>query len=161
MIKFLAACALVEDKAAEVYRTMAAMALADKNETLGALWLEMAGDEEDHAQQVRLAARLVRENAYKQLESAHHEMPGDLLKRADQLLCQVKTGRLSELEMLRIAVELEKHFRKVHTSYTLLFQEPSMRTMFDALARADNQHLGGLKGRICQLTGNPAEQRDA
>ncbi|MHB8709559.1 MAG: ferritin family protein [Desulfuromonadales bacterium] len=154
MIKFLAACALVEDKAAEIYRAMAATALAEKNQELAALWLQMAADEEDHAQQVRLAARLSREKIFVELKMDREETPFASLERIETLLKEVTSTRLNEPEMLRVAVELESHFHKVHTSYTILFQDPSMKKMFDALARADDKHLAGLKDRIGKFPGD-------
>lgn len=148
MIKFLAACALVEDKAAEIYRAMANTALAEKNQELAALWLQMAADEEDHAQQVRLAARLSREKIFVELKMDGEETPFALLERIATILKKVTTTRLSEPEMLRVAMDLESHFHKVHTAYTILFQDPSMKKMFDVLARADDKHLAGLKACI-------------
>lgn len=152
-IKFLTTCALVEDKAAQIYRAMAAAARAQNEEELGALWQEMAVDEENHAQQVRLAARLSRQNVFAKLNSEQEQAAFALLERAEALLNYVRANSLSELQMLQIAVELEKKFQKVHTAYTVLFQEVSMKKMFDALARADNTHLAGLKERINKFSG--------
>lgn len=153
MIKFLAACALVEDKAAEVYRAMADTALAEKNQELAALWLQMAADEEDHAQQVRLAARLSREKIFVELKMDGEETPFALMERIEAILQSVTSTLLSEPEMLQVAVDLERHFHKVHTAYTILFQEPSMKKMFDALARADDKHMAGLRVHIGKAPG--------
>lgn len=151
MIRFFSACALVEDKAAEIYHTMCAAALAHGNKELGQLWGRMAVDEENHAQQVRLAARLVREKVFAELDAGQREIPFAMLEQVEELLNYVTSNSLGEEEMLRVAKNLEEKFLKIHTTYTVLFNEPSLAKMFDALARADDQHIAGLQERLKML----------
>lgn len=152
MIKFLVACALVEEKAAQIYQAMGTAAQAANDESLASLWRNMALDEEDHASQLRLAARLSRERVFEKLPTRGHEDPVVLLERADVLLKHIQSTPLSEIDMLRVAVELEKRFIKLHTSYTILFQELSTQKMFEALAKAEDSHLAGLRARIKKVS---------
>lgn len=147
-VRFLTACAQVEDKAAEIYRAMADAAQAQNDNELAVLWREMADDEENHAHQVRLAMRLSRQNIFAELKSEEKNTPFTMLEHADALLQRVKASTLDEGGMLKVAVELEKHFQTVHTAYFVLFNDPSMKKMFDALARADDKHLMALRARI-------------
>ncbi|NJC87068.1 MAG: hypothetical protein FIB02_00805 [Desulfuromonas sp.] len=157
-IRFLTTCALVEDKAAEIYRAMAVAARAQNDEELAALWQTMAVDEENHAQQVRLAMRLSREKVFAELKAEEEGAALALLARAEDLLQRVTASSVSEEEMLRVASDLEKRFQKIHTTYTIVFQESSMKKMFDALARADDTHLAGLQARIKKFSGEPSAE---
>ena len=145
MVKFLTACAHVEEMAAQIYRTMRQAAVAEKHADLEKLWEGMAEDEEAHSQQLRLAARLSRERVFDLVEPSQAAHPAALLKRTELMLDYVRSKKLSELEMLHIADELERDFQKIHTSYTLLFQDPSMKKTFEALAKADDQHVASLQ----------------
>jgi rubrerythrin len=148
MIKFLTACAHVEETAAQIYRTMQQAAVAENQADLKKLWEGMAADEEAHSQQLRLAARLSRERVFDLVEPSQENHPTVLLKRAELMLDYVRSKKLSELEMLHIADELERDFHKIHTTYTLLFQDPSMKKTFEALAKADETHVASLQDRI-------------
>ena len=148
MFKFLTACAQVEEMAAQIYRTMQQAAVAENQADLKKLWEGLAADEEAHAQQLRLAARLSRERVFDLVEPSQEAHPATLLKRAELMLNYVRSKKLSELEMLHIADELERDFHKIHMSFILLFQDPSMKKMFDALAKADDIHVASLQDRI-------------
>jgi len=153
MVKFLVSCALVEDKAAQVYQSLRDAALATGDEELGGLWQRMAREEESHALQLRLAARLSREHVFELLPPGDKTDPAVLLELAEALLERARSEQLDELGMLQIGDELETGFHSIHTAYTLLFGDPGLKKMFDALARDDNQHLAALRERIGKLPG--------
>lgn len=150
MVRFLASCALVEETSGKIYREMATTAQAAKDETLAAVWTAMAADEEDHANQLRMAARLSREDIFERAVGAIPE-PVEMLTRAESLLEQVRGGMLNELQMLEVAVELEGEFQKLHAAYALVFKDESMQKMFNALARAEAKHIEGLFERVRQF----------
>lgn len=153
MVKFLVSCALVEDKAAQIYQALRDAALSAGDEELAGLWQRMASEEESHAQQLRLAARLSREHVFELLQPGDKAHPAALLELAETLLERARSEQLDELGMLQIGDELETGFHSIHTTYTLLFSDPGLKRMFDALARDDNLHLAGLRERISKLSG--------
>lgn len=151
MIKFLTSCALVEDAAARIYSEMATAASAVNNEELRDIWLEMAKDEEDHAHQLRMAARLSRESVFVGAASIGDIDPGALITRAGSLLDQIVAGQLSDLDMLRLAQQLEGDFNSLHATAALAFKDESMKKMFKALAREDSKHVARLKAKLAEL----------
>jgi rubrerythrin len=147
LIKFLTACALVEESLANIYREMAA-ASAMKDRELSAIWMEMARDEEDHAQQLRMAARLTRDNAFDAEASKIDIDPSVLTSRANAFLEQIVSGQLTESDMLRIALELEEEFSRLHATSALAFRDGSLKEMFKAMARAEDKHTASLIARV-------------
>lgn len=147
-IKFLTACALVEEAAANIYREMSTAARDIKDEELSLIWTEMAKDEEDHAQQLRMAARLSRNDVFDETKCNFVADPAALSAQAASFLEMIVAGQLTELDMLNIASELEKKFCQLHVSCSLAFKEESLKNMFKALARADDKHVAKLNARI-------------
>ncbi len=141
MIKFLDKCAQIEHMVSEIYLEFAGN--QENDAVLTSIWKEMSRDEEDHCQQLRLAARLPEKESFSAVNEECPE-PGPLYEQAGTILEQVKQRQFSVLEMLKTAVALEKEFRKIHTSFALIFKTAELRKTFDRLARADAEHLREL-----------------
>jgi len=141
MNKFLQLCAEIEDLAAQIYRELERHSAG--NERLEEIMRRMALDEEDHARQLRFALRVSPKDTFEGI-SENTGDPYALKLRANQLLQQAKEATLSEYEMLKVAVELENDFHKIHASHSLLFKDPSIKKMFASLARADQLHVAEL-----------------
>ena len=141
MVKFLNTCAQIEETAAQIYHEFASDQKCD--EALVAIWQKMAKDEEDHAQQLRLAARLPAKETF---TGRRDNGPAtDTLKAlADGILIKARSEGYELLDMLKTAVILEKEFRKIHATYALEFKNPSLLETFKRLARADAEHLKEL-----------------
>lgn len=141
MIKFLEKCAQVEHLVSEIYFEFAGN--QENDDALTRIWKDMARDEENHCQQLRLAARLpIREtfsgiNPKSPKPEPLHELAGSILEKAKQT-------PPSKLDMLKTAVLLEKEFRKLHTAAALEFNDAGLRKTFDSLSRADSEHLREL-----------------
>jgi rubrerythrin len=141
MNKFLQLCADIEDLAAQIYRELERQSAG--NERLEEIMRRMALDEEDHARQLRFALRVSPKDTFEGISESTGD-PHALKLRAKQLLLQAKEATLSEYELLKVAVELENDFHKIHTSSSLLFKDPTMKKMFASLARADQLHVADL-----------------
>lgn len=141
MIKFLEKCAQIEHLVSEIYHEFAGN--PENDEALANIWKDMARDEEDHCQQLRLAARLPARDAFSGINKNCPE-PEALYEQAGTLLEKVRSNKLSMLEMLKTAVILEKEFRKLHVGYALEFKDTTLRSTFERLSRADAEHLREL-----------------
>ena len=141
MIRFLEKCAQIEHIVSEIYLEFAGN--QENDAVLASIWKDMARDEEDHCQQLRLAARLPAEESFSTINGKCPE-PEPLYVQAGMILEQVKQRQFSVLERLKTAVALEKEFRKIHASYALVFKATELRATFDRLARADADHLREL-----------------
>lgn len=141
MQKFLSKCADIEGTVALIYQEFARNPQSDK--TLMKIWQDLATDEEAHVQQLKLAMRLPTQSVFNGLSSDSPD-PDELLRVARELLVKAREGQMSLLDMLKSAVVLEKDFRKVHATCSLLFKEAPLKKTFSALAKADGEHLAAL-----------------
>ncbi len=141
MVKFLSNCVKLEETAALIYHEFVKNQNCD--DTLVQIWKDMARDEEDHANQLKLALRLPIKDVFSGIKDQTPD-PEELSKIAQALLERAKQPDLSLLDMLKNAVVLEKEFRKVHALYALKFKDPKLASTFERLSRADDEHLEAL-----------------
>lgn len=141
MNRFLQLCAEIEDLAAQIYQELERQSAG--NERLQEIMRRMALDEEDHARQLRFALRVSPKDTFEGV-SANTGDPYALKLRANQLLQQAKEETFDEYALLKVAVELENDFHKIHASHSLLFKDPTMKKLFESLARADQLHVADL-----------------
>jgi rubrerythrin len=142
MKKFIASSIEIETVAALIYYEFAKSKVS--NEELAVIWKDMAKDEEDHANALRLAARVPSEETFQGIQEDCPN-PESIMELLNTLLARAKKGHEAELSMLKDAVILENKFRKFHATYALIFKDPGMQKTFSALARADDKHLEALK----------------
>lgn len=147
MIKFLEKCAQIEHLVSEIYLEFAGN--QENDAALKEIWKDMARDEEDHCQQLRLAARLPAREAFDGINKNSPE-PEPLYEQAGMTLEKVRKSKFSTLEMLKTAVVLEKEFRKLHATYALEFKNTALKSTFDRLSRADAEHLRALDAYLKQ-----------
>ena len=141
MIRFLEKCAQIERLVSEIYFEFAGS--QENDEALTNIWKDMARDEENHCQQLRLAARLPVRETFSGINPKSPE-PESLYEQATTILEKAKQTPFSRLDMLKTAVILEKEFRKLHTAVALEFNDADLRKTFDSLSRADSEHLREL-----------------
>ncbi len=157
MNKFLDLCAQVEETASLIYLEFASSSQPDKE--LQSIWQKMARDEQQHAQQLRLAIRLPKNESIQDVLAEDCPEPAELLLRSSEILEDFKEETFSILKMLKAAVELEKDFLKIHATYALTFKTPSLKQTFEALARADQHHTGELNGYIRKFKAKHAKNQ--
>lgn len=103
------------------------------------LWRQLAADEDQPAQQIRFLLRLPREGVIKgeKLPLATATAMRDYAKKA---LKEITEKAISEATALRLARKLERDFGQVHATVAMEYQQEQTRSMFAALAKADQDH---------------------
>jgi len=142
MRKFLNDCAAIEETIAAIYRQLAEALPCD--EELKAIWRKMADEEDQHAIQIGLAARL----PYKETFRGENLTPAkveQLLHRARTILAGVRSAGMTEEDALRVSLKLEGEFMAVHVASAAEFLDGKMREMFRCLARGDEEHHRALE----------------
>lgn len=146
MLKLLGVCETIERTMAQIYRLLAKNETADPR--LRTIWLEMAKDEDDHAAQLQLAQRLASERVFQEKSGMLLDDVTRLQHRAQRFLELLKARSLSETDALRMAIALEAEFKDAHVNTALRFEDKGLEQMFQALCRADEQHVQGLKNYV-------------
>jgi len=142
MRKFLNDCIAIEETIAAIYRQLAASVGCDAE--LKAIWEKMAGDEEQHALQIRLAARLPQQETFKG-EKLTPARTGQLLSRTRTILEGTNSAKMGVEDALRVSLKLEGEFLAVHVAAAAEFIDGKMREMFLCLARGDEEHQRALQ----------------
>lgn len=141
MRRILEACAEIEEVIAAVYRHWAAT--QEGTGDIGDFWRRMSRDEEQHAQQLRLASRLATTDEIAGAKLTREEVE-ELLEQARRALERVRSRSLAVDEALALARTLEEDFQKVHVRFALRFGEGDLKRLFDQLAREDRRHASAL-----------------
>lgn len=151
MRRYLNICAEIEETVGQIYEAMAEKLAED--DRLSTLWRQMACDERDHAGQIRFALRLPVLHVFED-QDFPEEKAEVLLTRARNILRLVKDRPLSVREALRLAHGLEGEFLCAHVTGAA-FKDESLKKMMQALARADEAHLGLLRQYAREVLGEP------
>ncbi len=139
---FLNDCHQIELLACEIYRTLAVgSGYADE---VRDLFRRLAADELDHARQIDLALHAP-EAWSRSVSRIAGGLIGELLKQVTLMMKDVSLRHLSEEEALRLALELEQKFVKVHLDNAVHFKEPRMAALFQPLSRSDEEHVDTLR----------------
>ncbi len=149
MRRYLNICAEIEETVGQIYEAMAEK--LPEEETLAALWRQMARDERDHAGQIRFALRLPARHVFENQDFPEEKVEV-LLTRARNILHLIKERPLSVREALRLALGLEGEFLCTHVAGAA-FKDESLKKMMQALARADEGHLGLLRQYVREVLG--------
>lgn len=147
MQRLLSRCAEIEETIAKIYRVLAAVPAYSQQ--LQQFWIEMACDEDDHAQQLKLAARLCNDKVL-----AEELLPLDrvefLLRETKRFLARLQQGPVSADKALQLTHLLEEQFMQVHLNSAATFSDPQMRKMFQALAHSDRDHVERLQRLVAE-----------
>ncbi|WP_305045276.1 hypothetical protein, partial [Geoalkalibacter sp.] len=143
MRNLMTQCCEVERTIAQIYRLMAKMDGLDVE--VRKTFQELALDEEDHAVQIECALEVPDDKLSPcvELPEAKH-LAHDLLQRAKAMLADVGEHPKSQAAALRIAMDLEQDFRRMHLFAVASFPEERLKTMFSRFARYEEAHLGLL-----------------
>lgn len=140
-IRFLDMCADLEHKFAELYRHFALLHADDIE--LSFLWNQTAKEEEEHARQFDLASRL-KGVGMKCLAFNTNEAMAFILIMAEQAV-QLLASSPSPEDALKLAIAFEEDMEKFHMSSIVLFEEPSLKKLFDAMRDNDQGHVNMLQ----------------
>lgn len=145
MRRLLSMCAEIEETIATIYRTLADS--PDYPQELQQLWITMACDEDDHAQQLKLAARICNDKLLKE-EKLSSQRVSFLLSEARRFLSRLQKGPVRADKALQLASLLEEHFLQIHLQAAASFIDPQNQKMFQALAKGDKEHVERLQRYI-------------
>jgi len=151
MRRYLNICAEIEETVGRIYELMAEK--LPEEERLSALWRQMARDERDHAGQIRFTLRLPARHVF-EVQDFPEEKVEALLNRARNILQIIKERPLTAREAVRLALGLEGEFLAAHV-VGATFKDESLKKMMQALARADEAHLGLLRRYAREVLGEP------
>jgi rubrerythrin len=141
MQPFLNRCAEVEETLAQIYTELAVTVAAEQ--TLKNIWLAMADDEGEHAREIRMAVRMLKEDIVVGEQVPDAEIR-QLLAQARDLLAKVRQSDLGVKEALSLSLHLESDFRRVHVLCAVRFADEGLRRVFELLGRADQEHVARL-----------------
>lgn len=138
---FLNRCAEVEETLAHIYTELATKVEAEQ--VLKKIWLAMADDEGEHAREIRMAVRMLKEDIILGEQVPDAEIR-QLLMQARDFLAHVQQSGMIVKEALRLSLHLEEDFRRVHLLCAVQFADDGMRMVFERLGRADQDHVARL-----------------
>ena len=141
MRNFLRICTEIEETAARIYQSLAQSSVYDAK--LRAIWGKMAEEEDEHALQIRFAARLPSSKVFR--ESRPIDGVQKLLVEAHAVLTRIGREPLTVGETLRLALTLEEKFCEVHVSTAKNFIDEKMKKLFETMIVADKEHLAPLR----------------
>jgi len=144
---FLERCAALELKMAELYQYYARLFAG--YQPLVQLWEKTAREEENHARQFQLGTRLK--------GIGMRGLVGDLaraqeyLGKVEDFLADALTRHPTAVDALTQALEMEKRVATLHMSSVVLFDDPELKKLFQALMRFDDGHVACLEECLEEL----------
>ena len=137
---FLSLCAGLELKLAEVYHYFEELFAEDIPFSL--LWNKTAREEENHAQQFNLGVRL--KGVGMKCLNGDVSQAIVFLRKAETYLENTIGSHPSKEEALTIAIKLEEQLTALHMSRIVVFEDPELQNMFDAMMKSDEGHVSTL-----------------
>jgi len=135
-------CRQVEEVAGRIYQHLAS--IPGFAAEVRATFQQLAADEVEHSRQLEQALQLpepgrlgVNRIAWTKVDEA--------LQLARSLLSEVQQKKFSEEEALRLAVNLEEGFVKIHLDNAVHFKSQRFADLFNGLGRSDQDHLTTLR----------------
>lgn len=135
-------CYRIEQLAGEIYHRLA----IDQGYApeIRGVFHALGSDERAHARQIDM----VRQTAGRELNAIGRiawESVDVALQQAERMAAELDRRRLDEVEALRLAVEMEQAFVKVHVNNALHFRNPRVAALFEELGSQDQLHLDRLR----------------
>jgi len=148
MRAILQTCIDVEERVGEIYRLLAEHPQAGKE--LREIWLEMADDEDRHAQRIELVGERLENAGVRECGLSAREILA-LLDRAGEILQETQEDKLSLEDAPYVTVELEDAFLQAHLGMAAAGSQPDLQTMFKTLAEADRRHTERIRSYLDRL----------
>jgi rubrerythrin len=142
MRRVLIDCKKIEELASKIYQHLA------DDETYAnevrKVFQKLSDDERAHARHIDL----VLQGNKKEVEASQMiawEKISDAVTLAESFFLKVEREKLSEENALRLAVDMEQRFVKVHVQNALHFHNQKLAELFNQLGSEDEAHLNTLK----------------
>lgn len=155
---FLEGCHRVESLAGEIYQRLAID--SSYAPEVRDVFLKLSNDERAHARQIGMIMQTP-EQELKAISNVSWESIDEAVQLAEEMVRTLDQRRLNEEEALRLAVEMEQQFVKVHISNAMHFFNERIAAFFEELSVQDEAHLNILRecltwwhGERKQLSGN-------
>jgi rubrerythrin len=142
MYKLLAECRKIEENANRIYKLLA------KNEhypqKLKDLFISLSTDELEHARVIELAMHA----SQKELDAMAYiswNKINEAVTLSEKYLQQAQKNLVSEEESLKMAIDMEQTFVKIHVQNALYFNDNKLNNLFQSLEDEDQKHIDTLK----------------
>ncbi len=145
-------CMEIEGGCAELYHCLSEIHRNDPH--AARLWKKTALEVENHRKLFELAVHLMDEVEC-EFVTANMERALIVHQKLHELLHIVKKNPPNLITALGKAIEMEKHIADLHVESLVHFKNEGMRRMFDALYRADQDHIGSLERYLASISPPP------
>ncbi len=135
-------CRQVEELAGRIYQHLSS--LPGFAAEVRAAFQQLAADELEHSRQLEQALQLA-EPERLGINRIAWTRVDEALQTARSLLREVQQNQLSEEAALRLAVNLEESFVKIHLNNAVHFNNQRFAELFTGLGRSDQDHLTTLR----------------
>lgn len=142
MHDFLRDCHKIETTAGSIYQHLSSE--LSYPQEIRSLFQRLSSEEREHARQIDLALQATPAELDAVARFSGERLNASLLL-VDHVLEMVQSRRLSEIEALRLAVELERKFANVHVHNSLDFGNPQLAKLFTDLGSYDQIHVDQLR----------------
>lgn len=139
---FLSDCHKIETLAGEIYERLAtdsAYAPEVRN-----VFEKLGNDERSHARDIDMVLQIP-EYELKAGQKVSWDIVDAAVKLAERFVATINRGRLNEEQALRLAVEMEQQFVKVHVHNAMHFYNERIEALFEDLGKHDRAHLDRLR----------------
>lgn len=137
MKQYINTCIEIEKTVGRIYRRLSET--SDFGSEVRQVFLALANDEDDHAQQLDFSLRLptgtIMPNQDMSLDQAKA-----LLSKAEKLCREVSIKALSVAQAIDLGIALEGDFCHIHLNNSVKFQDKNMQKMFSSMAKSEENH---------------------
>lgn len=140
-LSLLELCASIEMKCAELYRFFAVYCADVPG--LAALWTKTANEEDNHAEQFRLAVRL-RGRGIENIKADLSKIEV-IIEKLNTFLPRFKESNPTPKQALTFAIQLEEKLVECHMCTLVDFADNDIAKLFQAMAKNDVEHLEMLR----------------
>ena len=141
-------CTNIEIKIAELYRFFAELFI--ENTKISALWNKTANEEDNHAEQFRLAVRL-KGMGMANVKTDHSKIKF-IAKNLDAILLKFKESNPKPAEALMFAIQIERKLADCHMSILVDFDDSDLEKLFKAMANNDIGHVDMLQKALKEIS---------
>jgi len=143
----LTKCSEVEETVAILYRYFSRLHLGDKE--ISALFFKTALEEDEHANQFKLAYRL--HGAGMKSIRTDQQSVDAILNKLKSLYETVQKKSPSVKEALNIAINVESSLSEYHMNSIVVFEDPSLSKLFTSMRKNDELHVEMLQEALESL----------
>jgi len=150
MRRFINICAEIEKTVGHIYQLLSATPYFEPK--IRQMFLTLANDEHDHAQQLDFSLRMPTD-IYEDEQLLSMEQAQNLLRKVEKSLKEISGQSLSLIDAVDLGIELEGDFCRIHLNNAVNFKDKNLKKMFSAMARSEELHKQQLLELKTKLDG--------